>query len=268
MKKILLLGSKGFLGKVVKAALVKSRSFDLICHDRSMFSLNDTISLLEFLNMEAPDAVVNCAAVVNFDSQKDFDYFYPVNVLVPSLLADWCKNNDKFYVHVSTAAVHGIKNSYVSVNSPYNPDSPYGYSKYLADLNVICSGARNTIIRFGGIWGESGPEHLGLNKTLAIARSGKQLTIFGRGGLRNYIHVNCAAKIIAHVLNYQLTGIFFGASSNSVTIENMIVILSEKFKLSAPLRKNDSMLNDSVIEASNEIKDLALNFHEALDVYF
>jgi nucleoside-diphosphate-sugar epimerase len=267
MKKVLILGGKGFLGSRVTATLAESNLIDLICHDRSMFSLSETSKLLDALE-GGVDAIVNCAATVSFDSQKSSDYFYPVNVLVPSLLADWCKNNDKFYVHVSSSAVHGVKSSYVSVNSPYNPDTPYGYSKYLADLNVICSGAKNAIVRFGGIWGKNGPEHLGLNKAVASALFGKQLTIFGRGGLRNYVHVNCAAKAIAHILNYQLTGIFFCGSPNSITIEEMIVLLSEKFKLPAMLRKHGYMMNDSVIEASHEIKDLVLDFHEALEVYF
>ena len=198
------------------------------------------------------DAIVNCAATVSFDQQKSCHHFYPVNVLVPSILAEWCENNDKFYLHVSGTIVHGVKNSYVTVNSPYNPDSPYGYSKYLADLNVICSGAKSAIVRFGGIWGKNGPEHLGLNKALASALIGKPLTIFGKGGSRNYIHVNCAAKVIAHILNHQLIGIFFGASPKSITIKEMIMLLSEKFKLPAPLIKNDFMLNDSVIEVSNK----------------
>ena len=186
MTKILVLGSKGFLGSRVTNLLMQQQNTEVIPHDRSIFSLSDVAQLTSFLEFHRPDAIVNCAASVNFSSHVKDDYFYNVNVLVSAILASYSLNNNKFYVHASGTIVHGVRASYVSKNSPYNPDSPYGYSKYLAELNILASGSKNAIIRFGGIWGMEGPEHLGINKALRNASIGKQLTVAGGGSKKLY----------------------------------------------------------------------------------
>ena len=87
------------------------------------------------------------------------------------------------------------------------------------------------------------------------------------GGLRNYIHVNCAASVVSYILKQQLTGIFFGVSPHPISIEEMINLVSTKFKLPDPCKTNDIMISDSVVDVSQEIKHIILDFKEALNAY-
>ena len=57
MTKILVLGSKGFLGSRVTNLLMQQQNTEVIPHDRSIFSLSDVAQLTSFLEFHRPDAI-------------------------------------------------------------------------------------------------------------------------------------------------------------------------------------------------------------------
>lgn len=232
---ILITGSSGFLGKEVVKILKKSnhKLFFLVRKKNkkknyiscNLKNLNKLKNLLNKLN---PDIVINIAAEVNLKKRtKDM---YKVNAYAPSLIAKFCKKNDAQLIHVSSIVVHGIKKIY-SEKSDYNPVNYYGKSKLKGDILITKSNCRYTILRFGGIYGKKGPNHLSLNKFIDLARKKEKIIFDGNTkSLRNYIFVNDAAKIIVNCIKNKKNGIFY-LGGQILSFETMLKKISKIFKL-------------------------------------
>ena len=56
-----------------------------------------------------------------------------------------------------------------SHKTKFKPKNHYGKSKLQPEKYIIKSGCAYTILRFGGIYGEKGPSHLGINNFIRNA---------------------------------------------------------------------------------------------------
>ena len=90
------------------------------------------------------------------------------------------------------------------------PINHYGKSKLKAETFIKKIDCKYTILRFGGIYGKNGPTHLGINKFIKDALTGKKINFYGNPKeLRNYIFVSDAARMIANCVKYKIFGIFY-----------------------------------------------------------
>src|ERR1043165_5635213 len=156
--RILITGSSGFLGTAATRAL---SDYQVILHTRAICDLSRPNCVQALLNAEAPEVIINTAAVADFTG-CGIEKLRPVNTDAPSIMAEWCAQRDALLIHASATIVHGIRATRASSEIPINPDSAYGLSKYLAERNIVASGCTHVIVRFGGIYGYPGPSHLGL----------------------------------------------------------------------------------------------------------
>jgi nucleoside-diphosphate-sugar epimerase len=231
--KILVTGADGFLGKTVLDAL-KSAGKNVVAVSRrnttagAIFcDLSDPSSVLKVLRDERPSCIVNIAAQPNFSAA--LEDLYSVNTLAPAIIADFCKKNDVYMIQISSSSVHGFHHIRFNADTPYEPDFDYGISKLLADKAVIASGCKSAIIRFGGIFGANGPTHLGINRSIALARQGIPPKVFGNGtALRNYTYVKDATAMIMRCLNDELQGIFY-AGGETISIRKMLESICNQF---------------------------------------
>src|SRR4030095_16351886 len=77
-----------------------------------------------------PEAIVNCAARVDFGAEV-LTGLFPVNVQAPALLAQWCRAKDAYLVQASTIAVHGVRVAEAGPAASIDPDTDYGRSQWL-----------------------------------------------------------------------------------------------------------------------------------------
>ena len=144
-----------------------------------------------------------------------------VNSIAPKIIANYCSLNNIHYIHASGTLVHGFHNKVFSKKIGYNPDTEYGKSKLIGDLNIIKSNCFYSILRFPGIYGYSGPEHLGINVSIKNALNDKKPILYGDGlSKRNYIFVDDAARIILKLIKKKKKGIFY-IGGETVTFKQM-----------------------------------------------
>ena len=213
IKNIILTGATGFLGKEVSRILSKKNySYKAICSDSNLEAnhiscdLSNTLELINLLSKEKPSIVINLAAKVSFTAS--ISELYSLNILCPAIIADFCLKNDSFLVQASSIAVNGKNQTLYSVNTPLQPNTNYGRSKLLAENVILGSGCDSSVLRFGGIFGANGPDHLGINKAINNAQKGKRPILYGVGDIkRNYIYVKDAAEAIVKCAEEKLTGV-------------------------------------------------------------
>ena len=231
---ILVIGGSGFLGSEV-VRLLQHQGFDVISLARGRYEgalscdLTDAEQLFKVLNESELNAVINCAVTADFLTE-DLSKLYPINVQLPANLAGWCKGNNKYYCHISGSLVQGITASYIDDSTPISIECEYALSKWLAEQLVLASGANASILRFGGIFGLQGPNHLGLNKALKEAKGGVVPNIYAKGvARRNYIHVRDAANVVVQSVQKEILGIRWCAGSEVLTIAEMMQQVSAVF---------------------------------------
>ena len=209
-------GGDGFLGATVVRMLRGTYSEVLSLTRRangdtgSVFcDLAVPSSVCSLLSNLAPDCIVNLAATVDF-SPRVLPQLYPVNSLSPAIMAEYCQRAGAVFVQASGVVVLGFRNVHLGSETPECPDTDYGRSKLIADYAILASGCAAAIIRFGGIFGDHGPQHLGLNRVIAQAKVGACPQIVGTGSARrNYIHVADAAAIICKCLAESIRGVLY-----------------------------------------------------------
>jgi len=227
--KILIFGATGFLGKKLIKLLDKQKNLKVFkalrkkksISDQSLFfcDLKSTLSIKNALNTLSPDIVVNLGAKVSF--KKKTDDMFLVNAVAPKIIGNYCSLNHAYYIHTSSIAVHGFHNKLFNNKITYNPDTEYGKSKLIGDLNIIKSGCFYSILRFPGIYGFGGPDHLGINVSIKNALNNKKPILFGDGfARRNYIFVEDAAKIIVKLIKKKTKDIFY-LGGQTVTFKKM-----------------------------------------------
>ena len=234
MPEILVTGANGFLGKEVVKLLNKndydfagvgrniSTSSKLLC-DLSIPA--DVIKLLEETN---PKIIINLAASVDFQEKNQYPFF-PVNTLLPAIFAGYCTKNNSHLIQSSGIIVHGFSHRHYSKKTELTPDTAYGKSKLLADDIIIASGCKASILRIGGIFGDNGSLHLGINKAIVEAKKGNPPNIVNTGSAkRNYIFVKDVALAIIDTVKERLTGIHY-LGGETKTIKSMLNDICDVF---------------------------------------
>lgn len=234
MTRVLITGASGFLGAATTRAFADA-DFDVIAtartrrDDCTAFDLGDTPNICAFLDGVAPEVIVNCAVVANFSAETS-PAQHRTNTLAVAVMSDWCQRRDAFFVQASGSIVHGIRTAEISSASPIHTDTPYGHEKYLAEEMIAASGAREARVRFGGIFGCPGPEHLGLNRAIAQAKAGDAPSIVGEGrARRNYIYVRDAANVLLHCAQAERTGVLYAGGGETLSIAEMMHALCDVF---------------------------------------
>ncbi|MEO7774731.1 MAG: NAD-dependent epimerase/dehydratase family protein [Steroidobacteraceae bacterium] len=265
---MLVTGAAGFLGGASVAA-VQAAGFVALPAARAgggmiALDLGDPAALLRTLDDVRPDAIINCAAKVDFGVDT-LHAQYPVNVLTPALMAHWARRAGAMLVQASTVVVHGLRIERIEAETPLHTDSDYARSKVLAEELIAASGCRSAILRFAGIFGIRGPEHMGVNVAIRAARANASQMLQGDGrARRNYVHVDDAAAALVHCLAHGLQGSFRMGGAETLAIHEMLAIAREVFGSMQPVTQLQGTSGRDQIVVSSAGLPAARSFRAAL----
>ena len=227
--RVVIFGAGGFLGRATVDALA-AHPFEVSPLTRSDLDASSPRAATAVLDRIKPIAVINCAVTSGFDATVSYGRLSPINVMLPGTIAQWCADHGVHFVHASAAIVHGLRFASAGPDVPLLLDSTYGRTKSEGDDFIRATKCSHTIIRFGGIFGDDGPSHLGLNRTIAGAMQGVIPTIFGKGSAkRNYIHVKDAANVLARAASGEIAGTVYCGGFETLSIAEMIEQVCAKY---------------------------------------
>jgi nucleoside-diphosphate-sugar epimerase len=274
-KKLLITGANGFIGKVLLEQLDPG-DYKKIPVVRKKTGLKNEI-VIDFCDdnlssliaaLPSVDVVVHLGARIGWDGSLRQDLFIP-NVLATGELARWAQKKKAYFIFASAAIVCGTKNIAIGCKSKLDPDTDYGYSKWLAEELIKFSGAAHTILRISGVFGKYGPGHLGINRAITDALNGIAPVLCGSGKIRrNYLYVKDLAQVIKFCIENKISGTHLVAGSGVNTVYEMLKTICTSFLPGKALKFRDGPDGlDQVIEHSallpkgrtfkNAIRDIA-----------
>jgi ADP-L-glycero-D-manno-heptose 6-epimerase len=196
MTKVLLTGSKGFIGQNLKVDLI-GQGFDVIEINEDIFGSKQwkTDLLLE-LNRSKPFAIFHVGACSD-TLEKDVNYMMILNFEFTKMLVDWSLQNDSKLIYSSSAASYGENN--------LHPSNLYGWSKYVAEQYVTSN--NGIALRYFNVYGPK-EEHKGKMASIAYQSyvkniNGEECKLFPKKPTRDFVYVKdvVSANIFAF-MNY------------------------------------------------------------------
>jgi dTDP-4-dehydrorhamnose reductase len=177
MKKILVTGANGQLGRCLKDASLNYPSLEFQFVDRTQLDISKATSVKEFFSSQSFDYCINTAAYTNVEkAESEEDAAFSTNAIGAKNIAEACAEGNMVLIHISTDYVFdGEKRAPYLESDPTNPISVYGASKLKGETNIqeICN--THFIVRTSWLYSQYG--HNFLNSMLRFAEEGRDLTI-------------------------------------------------------------------------------------------
>ncbi len=138
--KVIILGD-GLLAKEIE----KQTKWPVVSRKKDNIDFTDEASYFHFL--KDYDVILNCIA--NTDTYStDKESMINTNVKALSRLVDWCHNNEKKLVHISSDYVYANSTNEPSENDvPVHAENWYSYSKLIGDAYIELKAREYLIIR-------------------------------------------------------------------------------------------------------------------------
>lgn len=234
MEKVILTGSRGFIGRRTKFALFEKgysvRPIDKKPHP-DMWSGNllgditDVGKMDRYFRQSQADYVIHLAA--NSSLQKsvtDANYDAWNNIIGTITILAMCQRYKvKKIVFASTTAVYA-EDAPMPLDelSLKDPVIPYGISKLACENYVRASGVPYTILRYGNVYG---PGQIPLGESILIARAlshiyqGTPFRINGDGSkTRDFVYVDDVVDANIQAMTMAINGTYLIGSGKSVSV--------------------------------------------------
>ena len=221
MKKILILGSEGFLGSVLVPYILKNNNFYIVGIDKCFFGKNNKkvknfkfykkdYNLLSTNFFKKFDYIIDLVNISNDPaSELNQKFTYLTNFSNKVKLYKKIKNVSKIsrYIYMSSCSVYGNNKKLINENSLPKPISLYSklclkYENYLRSENKIPF----TILRLGTLYGWSPRMRydIAINKIIRDVVFLKKIEILGGTQLRFFCYNLFACKIINKLIDEKL----------------------------------------------------------------
>lgn len=181
IKKAFITGSNGQLGREIARQLTE-KEIDFAGYDIPELDISDYESASALVDREAPDIIINCAAMTNVDGcETDEETAYRVNAQGAEVMAKIANERDIPIVHVSTDYVFdgdGIKEDgqlrpYIE-SDQVEPQSVYGLSKAKGEEAVRQQTDKHYIVRTAWLYGDGNNF---VKTMLRLSKNHPQLTV-------------------------------------------------------------------------------------------
>jgi len=237
MKKVLITGGNGLLGKRLRQ-LLESNKFlvigtglgrdRLLNHNHSYVQLDITNKnqCLEILNKLNPDVIVNTAAITNVDyceTKKEHC------LLVNSESIDHLNVSKKrHFIQISTDFIfEGSEGPYSEENNP-KPINYYGFSKYQAEKKLLTKNWNYSIVRTCLVYGEDNESNNILMWVKRALQKKESLNIVD-DQYRTPTHVDDLCNGVLRIIEANATGIYNISGAEYLSIFDFVCNIAKGY---------------------------------------
>jgi dTDP-4-dehydrorhamnose reductase len=154
---ILITGANGQLGSEINNLSRKYLGYDFIFTDIDTLDITNREQTFEFIKKNEPDWIINCAAYNLVDkAESEPEKAMLINAEAVRNIAESISGSECKFIHVSTDYVFdGNSNVPYNENTPANPVTAYGKSKYAGELAALRHN-RSMVIRTSWLYSPFG----------------------------------------------------------------------------------------------------------------
>ena len=176
MRKILITGSQGQLGKALNKFYADNQEVQLINTDVGELDITNEEAVMEKVLSIHPDVIINCAAHTQVDKcEEEQDKAYLINAIGPKNLSEAANQVGAVFVHLSSDYVFdGAKNRPYVEGDKYNPQSIYGKTKLEGEEFVRKIAEKYYIVRTAWLYGDG---HNFVNTMLKLAQTRESVKV-------------------------------------------------------------------------------------------
>ena len=230
MKKALLTGHFGFVGRNLLSALV-DLNFDVTGVDESIFENPEwDLSLKATLTNVKPDAIFHVGACADTLEQRS-QFIMERNYESTKILVDWSSANRIPLIYSSSAAIYGTNGRY--------PSNLYGWSKYVGEGYASSNGGVS--LRYFNVYGpgEEDKENMAsfFQQATLKANNGETPKLFPGEPRRDFVYIkDVVSANLAAFENYELAsgGIFDVGTGEPRTFESALDFLKIAYSHTVP----------------------------------
>ena len=221
--KVWITGATGLCGRAVTKLLRKSydvvpTAFSRAEGDILKVDITSKDQVRAFFKEHSPDAVIHLAAERKPDiCENKKDVTDSLNVEATKFLAEQCKENNSWFLYLSTDYVFDGANPQYLPDSKPNPLNYYGESKLKGEIETLKANESATVLRVPVLYGEV--EELGESAVTTIFNLLKkqQEARVDHWATRFPTLVDDIAKVIAKMLNGKPSGTFHYSGETALT---------------------------------------------------
>lgn len=260
MSSVLLTGSKGFIGKALKAKL-QNENHDILELDLENGGVTNPVMLDALLPLDITHVFHLAGKTFVPESWENPGEYFTVNTFGTKNVLEFCRKKGSNLTFVS-AYIYGQPECLpISEDAKVCPDNPYAYSKYLAEqLCVFYArefGLKINILRPFNAYG------IGQNKRFLIPRIIDQalnksaITLKDLSPKRDYIYLNdlVMALICSMTFNGNFSVYNIGSGS-SISVQGVVDIVLEILGVDKPV------ISERVVR-KNELSDVVADISKA-----
>lgn len=156
MKKIIVTGANGQLGRAINLQYAGSTEYELINTDVGELDITRVDKVMEFVRGVQPYAIINCAAYTAVEAcEKEEDLAFRINAIGPRNLSIAATETGAKLMHVSTDYVfdgNGVRP--YKETDPVGPQGAYGRTKLAGEEFVKEFSDRHYIVRTAWLYGD------------------------------------------------------------------------------------------------------------------
>ncbi len=222
MKKILLIGSTGYIGKKLKLKL--SKKYILICPTRKQgFDIKKKQQIKKYLTQEV-DYVVNLSGQQNVKKREMTDVIYNGN---KNILEISNKLKKKFtLIYISTSLVYGYSKKYLKENSKKNPSNYYGKIKYEIEKNYMKTNQNYLILRLCNIYGGKMKSGI-IDLIIQSIKYKKNFYFDNEKTFKNFIYIDDVVNIIEILIRKNVKNKIYNIGNQNLSFMNLLKIFKK-----------------------------------------
>ena len=156
MKRVIVTGANGQLGRAINQQYADSTEYELINTDVGELDITNIDTVMEFTRDIRPYAIINCAAYTAVEKcEEEEDLAFRINAVGARNLSIAADETDAKLVHVSTDYVFdGNGNRPYRETDPVGPQGAYGRTKLAGENFVKEFSKRHYIVRTAWLYGD------------------------------------------------------------------------------------------------------------------
>lgn len=214
---ILVTGCNGQLGNEIQILEKEHQQHTYFNTDVAELDITDREAIATFVNNNAIDGIINCAAYTAVDkAENDIELCSRLNALAPAYLAEAVNERGGWMIQVSTDYVFdGTNHTPYTEDQPTNPTGVYGDTKLAGEMGVMASCEKAVVIRTAWLYSEFGKNFVKTMMTLGETKP-ELGVIFDQIGTPTYA-LDLARAIFAVVEKGIVPGIYHFSNEGCIS---------------------------------------------------